>query len=594
MARLRQREEWAFFAELPRVDRLLATTWWSLLVLRGVLPALFAVITGHLVGALRSGEGVPLALAALGTLFVLMQVVAPLQATVGTSLGERLTAALNDHLLAASVEPGGLAQLEDPRLVDDLTAGRDAELGLSGPPMPLALGFTAASLIDFFAGLALTAVLAFYHWWAALLVGVAWMSTHLLLRTATVWDRETGEVLAAQRHAEYSYRLAMDSPAAKEVRVFGLSEWLVDRFAAARRRLVDARWRAARLSPGRVGLTVAIVVIANALVLLALARDAASGALSMSAAISYVQAAVGASALALGGMNWALPHAAHTVALVRGLEPRMREKGRLADGRQAADGMPAREIRFRDVRFSYAPDAPPVLDGFDLTVPAGSSLAVVGVNGAGKTTLAKLLCRLYDPTAGRIEVDGVDLRELSLDHWRRRLSVIFQDYVRYDLSLRDNVAPLGGSDAEILAALRDADASGVADLDTVLAPGYVGGVDLSGGQWQRVALARVLHGVRHGAGVVILDEPTAQLDIRGEARVFQRLLEATRGCTTILISHRFATVRLVDRICVLEHGRVVELGSHEELMAAGGRYRTMFDLQASRFEEEEPDESVLA
>ncbi|HMQ25243.1 MAG TPA: ABC transporter ATP-binding protein, partial [Acidimicrobiales bacterium] len=143
----------------------------------------------------------------------------------------------------------------------------------------------------------------------------------------------------------------------------------------------------------------------------------------------------------------------------------------------------------------------------------------------------------------------------------------------------------GVDDELVLAALDEAGAGGLADLDTILAKGYPGGTDLSGGQWQRVALARALAAVRLGAGVVLLDEPTAQLDVRGEAEIFDRILRATRDCTTILISHRFSTVRHADRICVLEHGRVVELGTHDELMARGGRYRTMFDLQAQRFAE---------
>jgi ABC-type multidrug transport system fused ATPase/permease subunit len=224
-----------------------------------------------------------------------------------------------------------------------------------------------------------------------------------------------------------------------------------------------------------------------------------------------------------------------------------------------------------------------VLEGFDLRIPAGSSLAIVGQNGAGKTTLAKLLCRLYDPQGGSIEIDGVDLRTLELDGWRARLAAVFQDFVRFELPLRENVAPGGAPDDVIRAALADAGAAGLADLDTILARGYPGGTDLSGGQWQRIALARALCAVRLGAGVVLLDEPTAQLDVRGEAEIFERILAATRHATTILISHRFSTVRQADRICVLERGAVVELGSHEELMALGGRYRTMFDLQASRF-----------
>ena len=228
--------------------------------------------------------------------------------------------------------------------------------------------------------------------------------------------------------------------------------------------------------------------------------------------------------------------------------------------------LPAREIRFRNVTFAY-PGGATVLDGFDLTIPAGSSLAIVGQNGAGKTTLAKLLCRLYDPQGGAIEVDGIDLRDLDLTAWRSRLAAVFQDFIRFELPLRDNVAPGGAPDDVVLQALDAAGAANLARLDTILARGYDGGTDLSGGQWQRVALARALCAVRMGAGVVLLDEPTAQLDVRGEAEIFERLLAATRHCTTILISHRFSTVRHADRICVLEKGKVVELGTHDELMA---------------------------
>jgi ATP-binding cassette subfamily B protein len=224
-----------------------------------------------------------------------------------------------------------------------------------------------------------------------------------------------------------------------------------------------------------------------------------------------------------------------------------------------------------------------VLEHFDLTIPAGSSLAIVGQNGAGKTTIAKLLCRLYDPQSGAITIDGTDLRDFDLESWRSRVTAVFQDFLRLELPLRENVAPAGAPDDVVLDALTSAGASNLASLDTILARGYTDGTDLSGGQWQRVALARALAAVSLGAGVVLLDEPTAQLDVRGEAEIFDRLLAATRHCTTILISHRFSTVRHADRICVLENGRVIELGNHDQLMALGGRYRTMFDLQAQRF-----------
>jgi ABC-type multidrug transport system fused ATPase/permease subunit len=285
-------------------------------------------------------------------------------------------------------------------------------------------------------------------------------------------------------------------------------------------------------------------------------------ALAMGALVSAVQ--VG------GGL--ALPLAIVSVAFVAG-------------------HLPAREIRFDDVSFGYPKGNRTVLEHFDLTIPAGRSLAIVGQNGAGKTTLAKLLCRLYDPDRGQISVDGVDLREVDVESWRSRIAAVFQDFVRYELTLRDNVAPRGASDDEVTAALEVARAAGLASLDTILSRAYEGGTELSGGQWQRVALARALCAVRLGAGIVVLDEPTAQLDVRGEAEIFERLLDATRGSTTILISHRFSTVRRADAICVVEHGRVVEQGSHDELMALGGRYRTMFELQASRFQE--ADEEAL-
>jgi ATP-binding cassette, subfamily B, bacterial len=274
------------------------------------------------------------------------------------------------------------------------------------------------------------------------------------------------------------------------------------------------------------------------------------------------------------------------------LGPAMNTGGSLPSGSREPDKMPASTIRFRDVTFTYRDAEAPVLKGFDLTIPAGSSLAIVGRNGAGKTTLAKLLCRLYDPQSGAIEVDGVDIRHFDLEEWRSRITAVFQDFIRFELPLRDNVAPQGAPDDDVDAALIAAGATGLAGLNTVLSRGYEGGTDLSGGQWQRVALARALCSVRMGAGVVLLDEPTAQLDVRGEAEIFDRILAATRRCTTILISHRFSTVRHADRICVIEDGKVVEFGSHDELMALGGRYRTMFDLQAKRFNATEDEEGV--
>jgi ABC-type multidrug transport system fused ATPase/permease subunit len=438
-------------------------------------------------------------------------------------------------------------------------------------------------------GLAAAAVLFGFSWWAPPLLAGAWLATHWLLRESAVWqDRNTDEVRRAQRDADYAYRLAVDPPASKELRLFGLVRWTIERFVARRTQLHMLQYEATRLRERPLLWSLLIVTAANIIVLWAIVSAAAAGRVDLGQIVIYAQCAVGTSMIAFGGLNWALDGASAPVAAGRRLLPAMASGGRLVSGRRPASGLPARQIRFREVTFSY-PGGPPVLDGFDLTIPAGTSLAIVGQNGAGKTTLAKLLCRLYDPQSGAIEVDGTDIRELDLTEWRTRLAAVFQDFTRFELSMRDNVAPAGAPDDVVYGALDAAGASKLARLDTVLSRAYDGGTELSGGQWQRVALARALCAVKEGAGVVLLDEPTAQLDVRGEAAIFERILAATRHCTTILISHRFSTVRHVDRICVLEKGRVVEFGTHAELMALNGRYRTMFDLQAQRFTEEDEE-----
>jgi ABC-type multidrug transport system fused ATPase/permease subunit len=587
LQRLLARNEWTFIKALRQADPVLATSWWTLLLMRGLLPALFAIAMGLLVGTVQRGEPLAGALGLVGTVFVLLQVLAPAHQAVGANLGSRTAAYLYDRLTTACVEPPGMGHLENPELTNDLTMSRDFDLGISGPPLSTSMDFIASGLVELVAGLASAAVLAAYAWWAPLLLAGAWLATHWLLRESGVWkDRETDEVREAQRHADYAYRLAVDPPAAKELRLFGLADWTVERFRGYRRRLFELRWEATRLRERPVLWSLLLVLSANLVVFASLALAAADGALGLDRMVTFASAAVSTSMIAFGGLSWALDGAAAPAAAVLRLQEAMRPSGALTLGAVSAAQLPAREVRFHNVSFAYPSTGEPVLQGFDLTIPAGSSLAIVGQNGAGKTTLAKLLCRLYDPTEGAIEIDGIDLRSLDLNAWRTRIAAVFQDFVRFELPLRDNVAPAGAPDEVILSALEQAGAAGLADLDTILARGYVGGTELSGGQWQRVALARALCAVHSGAGLVLLDEPTAQLDVRGEAEIFDRILTATRDATTILISHRFSTVRHADRICVLEQGRAVELGSHQELMAAKGRYHTMFELQASRFSED--------
>ncbi len=540
MQRLHDRNEWKFFSVLPKASHGLAAVWWLLVGLRGVLPAVFAIAMGIVVRSVQHGESLISPLLFSGVVFVLLQILAPIHQSVGANLGDRTAAWLYDRLTEACVRPTGMGHLEDPKLTGDLSLARDFDLGMMGPPISISMDFIAGGLVEMTGGVASAAVLAWYRWWAPLVLAGAWLATHWLLRESALWQYE-----------------------------------------------------ATRLREKPVVWSLLLVVSANVLVFWSLANAAISGSLDLGAAIVFAQCALGTSMIAFGGLNWALDWAASPVAAVLRLQATMNSAGALRPGSRRADSMPRSAIRFRHVTFAYpSGGGAPVLKEFDLTIPAGSSIAIVGRNGAGKTTLAKLLCRLYDPQSGAIEVDGVDIREFDLENWRSRVTAVFQDFIRFELPLRDNVAPQGAPDDHVLAALASAGAGGLAKLDTILARGYEGGTDLSGGQWQRVALARALCAVRLGAGVVLLDEPTAQLDVRGEAEIFDRILAATRHCTTILISHRFSTVRHAGRICVLENGAVVELGTHDELMALGGRYRTMFDMQAQRFNATEDEEGM--
>ena len=585
---LRTRPATRFFLALTRSVPGFAAAWWLILLVRALVPAGLAIATGLLVGRVQDGADLTTPLVVFGVVFTASQVAPPLHQVVGALLGHHFSSVLNDRLMLATLGPEGVGHLERGDLTNDLTTARDFDLGWTGPPMFMNMDFIAQGLTMLLGGVASALVLFGFAWWAPLLLLLAWGSTHLLLRESGVWrDRNTDEVKSARRHTDYAYDLATEPAAAKEVRLFGLAPWLLERFTRHRLHLHQLQYDATRLRERSLTGALLIVLAANGALFVVLARQGYAGTIDLQSVVTYAGAAFGASAIAFGGLSWALDGAAAPVVAIERLETEMASAGALRrTGGAVATPARAPEIRFRDVTFTYPTGSRPVLEHLDLTIPAGASLAIVGQNGAGKTTIAKLLCRLYDPDSGSIEVDGVDLRDLDLADWRAHLAAVFQDFVRYELPLRDNVAPLGATTDVLTGALDQAGALDLADLDTPLAKGYPGGIDLSGGQWQRVALARAIARVGTGATVVLLDEPTAMLDVRGESEIFRRILGATSGATSILVSHRFSTVRRAELICVVEHGRAIELGSHDELMALRGRYHTMYDLQASRFHDE--------
>src|SRR5205823_4396149 len=257
------RNEWKFFGVLPKADRALAVVWWVVLVLRGALPAAFAVAMGALVGAVQRGDSLAGPVAFGGVIFVLLQVLPPIHTAVGANLGDRTAAWLYDRLTEACVRPAGVAHLEDPELTSDLTVAREFDMGMTGPPLNISMDFIAGGMAEMIGGIASAVILAAFSWWAPIALVGAWLATHWLLRESGVWrDRNTPEVRAAQRDADYAYRLAVDPPASKELRLFGLAGWTLDRFIAHRTTLHKLQYEATRLRERPVIWSLLIVVAA--------------------------------------------------------------------------------------------------------------------------------------------------------------------------------------------------------------------------------------------------------------------------------------------------------------------------------------------
>ena len=294
--RVTERKEWKFFSVLPKAAPVLALAWWIALLLRGALPAAFAIAMGVLVGAVQSGDSLAGPLALVGAIFVLLQILSPIHQAVSANLGDRAAAWLYDRLTEACVRPPGIGHLEDPKLTSDLTVARDFDLGMTGPPLTISMDFIASGMVEMVGGIACAVILAGYAWWAPILLAGAWAATHWLLRESAVWrDRNTEEVRGAQRDADYAYRLAVDPPASKELRLFGLVGWTMERFIARRTRLHELQYAATRLRERPLIWSLLLVVGANIAVFWALASSAANGRITLGAAVVYMQSAIGVS-----------------------------------------------------------------------------------------------------------------------------------------------------------------------------------------------------------------------------------------------------------------------------------------------------------
>ncbi|RKT54187.1 ABC transporter ATP-binding protein [Saccharothrix australiensis] len=580
------------------------------------LPALTLWFTRDLVDAITGHSGAPAVVpaAALALALAAGFAVNGLSAALRESLGVRVVVEAEQRFIRA-VGAAPLTRFEESAWHDRLARAKD---DLDWRPVQI-----AESGIQVVGGLAgLASVFALVVGTDSLLVLLICLAVLPLVvarrltsaRLISNWRETTG----LSRRGEYFRDALTSRDLAAEVRAYDLAGRFADEHRAVGVELVRRTDRIARGAALRILLTVPLAAVPLVLGFVLIADRGAAGRITPGE-IAVLAGAVTALTLELSTfVDSLLELVEHGMfmedyfALVGRARPADAGKGKgkgtvagkgkvavavagkavgkVAVGPRApglAPGPPA--VRFEDVWFTYPGSRRPALRGVDLTVPAGRVLGLVGDNGAGKSTLVKLLLGLYTPTRGRVLVNGVDLRELDPAEVRARMGVVFQQYPRYALTVREAVA-VGrchrpATDDAILAALRAGQAHELVErlpdgLDTVLGKEFQGGVDLSGGQWQRLTLARLMY---REPDLWILDEPTAALDPLAEAAVFAEWRRKLAGRTGVLISHRFSNTRTADLIAVVEEGRVVELGTHDELVAAGDRYARFFRTQAEEY-----------
>jgi ATP-binding cassette subfamily B protein len=521
------------------------------------------------------GAGFALAVAA----DVLSRLISLIDSLLGDRFTHRLDVMIMQH--ASSLD---LASFEDPLFYDKMERARQQARARLGMLVSLAsMARQTITLITM-----MLAVAAFYPWLLVLLaastIPVFLGETKFAFLNYSLLFRQT----PAKRELEYIRYLGASLQSAKEVKIFGLGDHLRQRFKnifesfyADNRRLAIHRAVHGTL----VGIIPSVAFYgAYAYVVL----RALGGFLSVGG-LGLIVSAFSRSRDIMENLVGQFVDASEQALYLRDLFEFLDAKPTLTQGTRPAPRPAKLGFEFRDVSFSYPGSGQKVISHLSFSLAPGEKIALVGENGAGKTTITKLLARLYDPTEGHILLDGVDLREYDAEDLRNEIGVIFQDYMRYDLPVNLNIGFGKVSHLEDQARIRGSAekslAAGVIDklpkrYEQMLGRRFEGGTDLSIGQWQKVALARAY---MRDAQILILDEPTASLDARAEFEAYGRFVDLSKGKMAVLISHRFSTVRMADKILVLDEGRLVESGSHAALVARGGKYAELFELQAAGY-----------
>lgn len=573
-------------------------------VVVGVLPVVAAWLTRSLLDRLAtagSWQAVLTPAAGLLVTGVLMGVAPSVGQYLSARLNRRVAVVAMDNLYRAVARSSGLSRIEDPAFRDRLVLAQQA--GRGGPGRLVESAFTIAACTLTLAGFLGT--LLVLNPWIALVAFVAAVPTLLAqLRLARARAAVAWRITPMQRREFHYADLLVSVPAGKELRLLGLGELFRGRMVREMRRANTAQDRQALRETGVEGVLALLGAAVAGGCLLWAAWLATRGQFSIGDVSVFI--------LAFTGLQSTLQSAILHVGVAHGallLFHEYREVERAeADLPVPAVPVPtpplADGIELDDVWFRYGPDMPWVLRGVNMTIPRGRAVALVGLNGAGKSTLIKLLCRFYDPTRGAVRWDGTDLRAMDPARLRERIGAVFQDYMEYDLSAAENIGvgdvPAIDDRSRVVVVADRADAHDFLTrlphgYDTLLSRIFLDGADaadpeagvlLSGGQWQRVALARAF--MRDGRDLLILDEPSSGLDAEAEHEIHQRLRRHRAGATSLLVSHRLAAVREADDIVVLAAGRVVERGTHDELVAADGAYARLFRLQAKGYESSGP------